>query len=122
MNVHAASKAISAWTFGLLAGPVIGPLVGGYLIEYLNWRWIFFINLPIGLIAFFGLLYNLRDKEFDRTSRINYIAFILLSISVACLQLVLDRGEIVERGKHVDLLDKNGLYASLHKIQFPQQH
>ena len=88
------SKAISAWTFGLLAGPVIGPLVGGYLIEYLNWRWIFFINLPIGLIAFFGLLYNLRDKEFDRTSRINYIAFILLSISVACLQLVLDRGEI----------------------------
>ena len=49
------SKAISAWTFGLLAGPVIGPLLGGFLIEYFNWRFIFFINLPLGLIAFLDL-------------------------------------------------------------------
>ena len=89
------SKALSAWTFGLLAGPVIGPLLGGYLIEYFNWRFIFFINLPLGLFAFFGLSYFLEtDRPKQPSSNINYISFIFLSISVACLQIFLDRGEL----------------------------
>ncbi len=87
------SKAISAWTFGLLAGPVIGPLLGGYLIEYLNWRWIFFINLPIGLFAFFGIvLYLINDKK-SLNIKINYFGFFLLSVTAASIQLILDRGE-----------------------------
>ncbi len=81
------SKAISAWTFGLLAGPVIGPLLGGFLIEYFNWRFIFFINLPLGLIAFFGLSYFLETEKPKTTSNINYLSFIFLSLSVACLQI-----------------------------------
>ena len=55
------SKAISAWTFGLLAGPVIGPLLGGYIIENYSWRLIFFINVPLGLFAFFGLMIFFKD-------------------------------------------------------------
>ena len=43
-SIQNRSKAISAWTFGLLAGPVIGPLLGGYIIENFSWRWIFFIK------------------------------------------------------------------------------
>ncbi len=88
------SKALSAWTCGLLAGPVLGPLLGGYCIEFLNWRWIFVINLPLGLIAFFGLAYHLKDERKIYTSEINFLAFILLSISVASFQLFLDRGEL----------------------------
>ncbi len=88
------SKAISAWTFGLLAGPVIGPLLGGFLIEYLNWRFIFFINLPLGLIAFFGLSYFLKNDETTSLNNINYLSFIFLSIAVACFQIFLDRGEL----------------------------
>ncbi len=88
------SKAISAWTFGLLAGPVIGPLLGGYLIEYYNWRFIFFINLPLGLIAFSGLSYFLKAEKPKPSKKINYLSFIFLSISVACLQIFLDRGEL----------------------------
>ncbi len=88
------SKAISAWTFGLLAGPVIGPLLGGFLIEYFNWRFIFFINLPLGLIAFFGLSYFLETEKPKPSSNINYLSFIFLSLSVACLQIFLDRGEL----------------------------
>ena len=88
------SKAISAWTFGLLAGPVIGPLLGGFLIEYFNWRFIFFINFPLGLIAFFGLSYFLKTETPKSSSKINYLSFIFLSIFVACLQIFLDRGEL----------------------------
>ncbi len=88
------SKAISAWTFGLLAGPVVGPLLGGYLIEYFNWRFIFFINLPLGLFAFFGLSYFLKGDKIIPTTNINYLSFIFLSISVACFQIFLDRGEL----------------------------
>ena len=88
------SKAISAWTFGLLAGPVIGPLLGGFIIEYFNWRIIFFINLPLGLIAFFGLNYFLKTDKPQPSSKINYISFIFLSISVASFQIFLDRGEL----------------------------
>ncbi len=87
------SKAISIWTFGLLAGPVFGPLFGGFLVEYLDWRWIFFINLPLGLIAFFGLLINLKKDYPTKNYTINIIGFFSLGISVACLQIVLDRGE-----------------------------
>ena len=88
------SKAISAWTFGLLAGPVIGPLLGGFLIEYFNWRFIFFINLPLGLIAFFGLNFFLKSEKLKPSNDINYLSFIFLSISVASLQIFLDRGEL----------------------------
>ena len=88
------SKALSAWTFGLLAGPVIGPFLGGFFIEYFNWRFIFFINLPLGLIAFFGLSYFLRSDRIETSTNVNYLSFIFLSISVGCFQIFLDRGEL----------------------------
>ena len=88
------SKAISAWTFGLLAGPVIGPLLGGFIIDNFSWRWVFFINLPLGLLAFFGLIAFLEDNMSRRKSKINYTGFIFLSISAGALQIFLDRGEL----------------------------
>ncbi len=92
-NKNNRSQAISIWTFGLLAGPVFGPLLGGFLIEYFNWRWIFFINLPLGLLAFLGLIFYLKEDKIYSNYRINLVGFLLLSISVASLQVVLDRGE-----------------------------
>ncbi len=88
------SKALSAWTFGLLAGPVIGPLLGGYLVEYFNWRYVFFINFPLGLITFFGLYYYLNDEKINLKVKVNIISFLFLSIAVASLQIFLDRGEL----------------------------
>ena len=56
-SIQNRSKAISAWTFGLLAGPVIGPLLGGYIIENYQLEMGFFINLPLGFLAFLGLCF-----------------------------------------------------------------
>ena len=72
------SKAISAWTFGLLAGPVIGPLLGGFIIENYSWRLVFFINVPLGLSAFFGLMFFLNDNMKRSKSKINTLGFIFL--------------------------------------------
>ena len=88
------SKALSAWTFGLLSGPVLGPILGGYLIEYLSWRWIFFINVPLGIIAFLGLFLNLEREKIKKNIEVNFSGFLLLSAAIASLQVFLDRGEL----------------------------
>ncbi|MFV3129400.1 DHA2 family efflux MFS transporter permease subunit [Niveispirillum sp. KHB5.9] len=85
-------QAMAMWGAGVMVGPVIGPTLGGWLTESLNWRWVFYINVPIGIIAFLGILAWLpaapkRPRGFD------FIGFALLSIGVGALQLMLDRGE-----------------------------
>ncbi len=90
------SKAISAWTFGLLAGPVIGPLLGGYIIENYSWRLIFFINVPLGLFAFFGLIIYLKDTLKKSKIKVNFLGFVFLSFAAGSLQIFLDRGELLD--------------------------
>ena len=65
-SVEKRSKAISIWTFGLLAGPVIGPLLGGIIVENFSWRLIFFINMPLGIIALLGIIIFLEDNSKKR--------------------------------------------------------
>lgn len=85
-------QAMAMWGAGIMVGPIIGPTLGGYLTETLNWRWVFYINLPIGIIALIGMLIFLprsptRQRGFD------FLGFALLSLAVGGLQMMLDRGE-----------------------------
>ena len=48
-------SAMAMWGAGIMVGPIIGPTLGGWLTESFNWRWVFFINLPVGIIAFLGM-------------------------------------------------------------------
>jgi DHA2 family multidrug resistance protein len=88
--------AMALWGMGVMIGPILGPLVGGYLTEYYSWRWAFYINLPIGAFALLGTTIFLAETERDRERRFDFFGFALLSIAVGGLQLVLDRGESLD--------------------------
>ena len=89
-------KAISWWTLGLLIGPLIGPVLGGYLTEYYNWRWVFLINVPIGIISLIGCYASLEDNSIKNDITFPFKSFIFLAVGASCLQVVLDRGQILD--------------------------
>lgn len=86
-------KAMAAWGQGVLLGPMLGPILGGYLTDNYSWRWVFYINVPMGIMAFLGVLAYLPKSEIRR-SRFDFLGFSLLSLAVGGLQLMLDRGPL----------------------------
>ena len=84
--------AMSIWSMGMILGPVAGPTVGALLTEFYGWRYVFFINVPLGCIAFLGIWMTTPETE-KRGISLDWIGLVTLAIGVACLQLVLDRGE-----------------------------
>lgn len=85
---------------GIVLGPTLGPTVGGWVIEHLDWPWIFYINLPIGIIATF-LAWNFIDRvpgegKNKANIEIDYLGIALLSVGIGSLQYVLERGEAEE--------------------------
>ena len=88
------SSAMAIWGSGVMIGPIVGPSLGGYLTETYNWRWVFFINLPVGVIALIGLAAFLPETARDRLRRFDWFGFALLALAVGCFQLMLDRGEL----------------------------
>lgn len=87
-------SAMALWGVGVMVGPILGPTLGGYLTDVYDWRWVFFINLPFGLLGIAGLALFLRDGSRTAGLRFDWIGFGALSIGLGALQLVLDRGEL----------------------------
>jgi MFS transporter, DHA2 family, multidrug resistance protein len=86
--------AMAVWGFGIMLAPILGPTVGGYIADNWSWRWIFYINLPIGIVAFFMISAFLFDAPFHKKPRHVDVAGIgLMMLGFGCLQLVLDLGE-----------------------------
>jgi DHA2 family multidrug resistance protein len=85
--------AMAIWGTGVMIGPIMGPTLGGYLTEALNWRYVFYINLPFGLFAAVGLLAWLPNARGQRRMRFDWVGFAVLSLGIGALQMVLDRGQ-----------------------------
>ena len=88
-------RAMSLWGVGVMVGPILGPTLGGWLTETQSWRWVFYINLPIGLLALVGIGAFVRDGPLLQRPRFDATGFALLGLGIACVQLMLDRGELL---------------------------
>jgi DHA2 family multidrug resistance protein len=89
-------SAMAMWGVGVMVGSILGPSLGGWLTEYHSWRWAFYINIPVGLLAWFGLAEFVHETPRDHSSRFDLLGFALLSIAVGALQMMLDRGESLD--------------------------
>ena len=85
-------KMMAIYTQGIMLGPISGPIIGGYLTDNFNWRWVFFVNLPVGIICFVLLLLYLPKTPLSER-KIDLFGWILIAAAVSGLQLVLDRGQ-----------------------------
>jgi DHA2 family multidrug resistance protein len=86
-------SAMAIWGMGVMVGPILGPTLGGWLTENYSWRWVFYINLPIGVLALMGMAVFLSETSRTRGARLDWFGFGTLSIAVGALQFLLDRGE-----------------------------
>jgi DHA2 family multidrug resistance protein len=87
-------QAIAVWGIGVMLGPIFGPMLGGWLTESYSWRWIFYINLPVGIVASLGILIFIREARHAHREAFDFFGFTTLSIAVGVLQMMLDRGEL----------------------------
>ena len=85
-------KAMALWGMAAVMGSFVGPTVGGYVTEYLSWRYIFYINVPFGLLALAGAAVFLPETKREPDHKLDWIGFLSLSLGIGALQLMLDRG------------------------------
>jgi DHA2 family multidrug resistance protein len=87
------ARAMAFWVMGVTIGPILGPALGGWLTENYNWRWVFYINVPFGILSFLGILSFMAETA-KRESRFDFFGFSALSVAIGALQLMLDRGQL----------------------------
>lgn len=85
-------KAMAIWGMGIMLGPILGPTLGGFLTEYYTWRWCFYVNVPVGIMATVGLWYFFHDNRRNEGLTFDWLGFAVLTLGIGGLQLMLDRG------------------------------
>lgn len=85
-------RAMAVFGAGIMLGPIIGPVLGGWLTDVVDWRWCFLINLPIGALAFLGVWASLPEKKRADLPRFDFLGYGALALFIASIQLFLDRG------------------------------
>src|SRR5215475_4978875 len=88
-------KAMGFWGLGIVVAPILGPVLGGWLTDTYSWRWVFYINLPVGIASLVMTQLFVFDPPYLRreTTKIDYWGIGLLALWVGCLQLALDLGQ-----------------------------
>jgi DHA2 family multidrug resistance protein len=86
-------KAMAMWGVGTMLGPITGPSLGGWLTDEYSWRWVFYVNLPVGILCAVGLTLLVRDSDHDRPRPFDLLGFAFLAIAIGSFQLMLDRGQ-----------------------------
>jgi DHA2 family multidrug resistance protein len=91
--LHERAKAMSIWGMGVMLGPIMGPSLGAWLTETYSWHWVFFVNLPFGIVTVLGLLAFMDETKPNLELRFDWFGFLALAVGIGSMQLALDRGE-----------------------------
>jgi DHA2 family multidrug resistance protein len=101
-------SAMAIWGAGIMVAPIIGPTIGAYLTDNFNWRWVFYINVPVGALALAGVFFFMPDTV-RRFRRFDFFGFAMLSLAVGALQLMLDRGSDKDWFNSIEVIIETGL-------------
>lgn len=93
---------MSLWGMSVMIGPILGPILGGWLTEEWNWRWVFYVNLPLGIVSLVILIAELPDRA-KSERRFDMVGFALVALALGSLQLMLDRGNHVDWFESVEI-------------------
>jgi DHA2 family multidrug resistance protein len=91
--LHERAKAMSIWGMGVMMGPIMGPSLGAWLTETYSWHWVFFVNIPFGIVTVAGLLVFMDETKADSDLRFDWFGFAALAVGIGSMQVALDRGE-----------------------------
>ncbi|MGO8024296.1 DHA2 family efflux MFS transporter permease subunit [Rhizobium leguminosarum] len=92
-TVEERGSAMALFGVSVMVGPVLGPVIGGWLTDNISWRWVFYINVPIGALAFMGIVVYVTETKRELLAKLDWFGFGMMSLGIAALQLFLDRGE-----------------------------
>jgi MFS transporter, DHA2 family, multidrug resistance protein len=101
--------AMAIFGIGIMLGPILGPVLGAYLTEYYSWRWVFFINIPVGIMAVLMTLSYVHETEISNKRTFDGWGFLFLSVSIGALQMMLDRGERQDWFSSAEIIIEFGL-------------
>jgi DHA2 family multidrug resistance protein len=88
-------KAMAFWGLGIVTAPILGPVLGGWLTDSYSWRWVFYINIPVGLVSLAMMQRFVFDPPYvrQRSARIDWTGIGLLALGIGALQILLDKGQ-----------------------------
>jgi MFS transporter, DHA2 family, multidrug resistance protein len=107
MDVYPKEKhapALAVWSMGVMMAPIFGPSIGGYLTEAYSWRWVFYVNLPVGVLSMIGIAMFLPESRRDRSIRFDLFGFGMMGTAIGALQLMLDRGTTLDWFSSTEIL------------------
>ena len=87
-------QAMAIFSTGAMMGPILGPTMGGWITDNMNWRWCFYVNLPVGTLCALGIFFFIRQTRTVRRNEFDALGFGMMSVAIGALQLMLDRGQI----------------------------
>jgi MFS transporter, DHA2 family, multidrug resistance protein len=79
-------SAMALFGISVMVGPVLGPVIGGWLTDHFSWRWVFYINVPIGALAFAGISTFMRETKTSAAAKLDWLRFGSLSVGIAAMQ------------------------------------
>ncbi|MFA7235274.1 MAG: DHA2 family efflux MFS transporter permease subunit [Phycisphaeraceae bacterium] len=88
--------AMAIYGLGVIFAPIVGPTLGGWITDTYSWRWVFYINMPVGMLSLLLVQVFIHDPAYirqGRAQRIDYIGFVLMAVGLGCLHVMLDKGQ-----------------------------